>query len=122
MKRDNVIIERSMQFSIRIVNLYKYLVKNKYEKILSSQILRSGTSIGANISESQYASSRKDFIAKMHIALKECRETEYWLELLYRTDYISTAEYESMLDDCISIIKLLTTIVKTSKIDLKGKG
>ena len=88
--RDDVLLSKSMDFAVRIVNLNKYLSQEKKENILSKQLLRSGTSIGANVREAVYAQSRRDFTAKMSIALKEASETEYWLELLNRTEYLKT--------------------------------
>ena len=111
----NVVVEKSMDFAIRTVNLYKYLSKEKDEFILSKQLLRSGTSVGANIREAVYGQSKKDFTAKMSIALKESAETEYWLELLFKTDYLTEKQYEDIRSDCSEIVKMLTTIVKSSK-------
>lgn len=108
--------EKSTRFAIRIINLYKYLRDCKKETILSKQLLRSGTSIGANIREAVYAESHLDFIHKYSISLKECSETEYWLYLLQQTEYISDEEYESINTDCLEILKLLTaTIVRLKK-------
>jgi four helix bundle protein len=107
--------EKSMAFAIRIVNLYKYLCTNRSEYILSKQLLRSGTSIGANVSESVYAQSRSDFNSKMYIALKEAGESEYWLELLERTEYLTAAQAKSIRDDCQELIKILSSITKTTK-------
>lgn len=106
---------KSKMFAVRIINLYKYLVSEKKEYVMSRQILRSGTSIGANIKEGKFAQSTADFISKMSIALKEAGETEYWLELLSETDYITVAQYESLKSDCKELIKLLTSIIKTAK-------
>ena len=114
-KESNVILEKSMEFAVRIVKLSKYLQNEHNEYTLSKQILRSGTSIGANIREAVYGQSRNDFISKMSISLKEVSETEYWLELLMRTEYITNEQYESIRTDCSEIAKLLTTIVKNSK-------
>ena len=107
--------QKSFQFAIRIVNLYKYLRKEKKEFVLSKQMLRSGTSIGANIAESQQAQSRADFLAKLNIALKEAAETDYWLRLLHATDYMSDAEFHSVHDDCTELEKMLTAIIKSTK-------
>ena len=115
MATDSVAKEKSMAFSIRIVRLYQYLTTEHKEFVLSKQILRSGTSIGANISEAIYGSSRKDFIAKLQIALKECAETLYWLELLYSCDYISNQMYQSLFDDCEVLRKILSSSVKSSQ-------
>ena len=115
MKNDNVVKEKSFEFSVRIVNLYKHLTTNKQEYVLSKQLLRSGTSIGANISEAEQAQSVSDFISKMSISLKESCESEYWLRLLHRTDYLNDAEFSSIYADCKDLTKLLTTIIKSSK-------
>ena len=113
--QDNVILDKSKKFAVRIIRLYQHLTEHKKEFILSKQVLRSGTSIGANVREAKYAQSRKDFIVKMHIALKESSETQYWLELLFETDYISEQEYNSIFSDCSEIKKILVSIVKTTK-------
>ena len=107
--------QKSFRFAIRIVNLYKYLRKEKKEFVLSKQMLRSGTSIGANVAESQQAQSRADFLAKLNIALKEAAETDYWLRLLHATDYMSDAEFHSVHDDCTELEKMLTAIIKSTK-------
>ena len=107
-----------MAYAIRIVNLYKYLTLTKNEHVLSKQLLRSGTSIGANTRESKNAQSRKDFITKLNIALKEADETEYWLELLFRTEYLDEIQYQSMRNDTIELIKILTSIIKRLKSDI----
>ena len=107
--------EKSMAFAIRIVNLYKYLTEQRKEYVLSKQILRSGTSIGANVSESVYAQSRADFQSKMYIALKEASESAYWLELLERTEYLTPSQAKSIRDDCDELIKILSSITKTVK-------
>ena len=114
MKTDNVVAERSMEFAVRIVRLYKYLREEKQEFVLSKQLLRSGTSIGANVQEALRGQSRKDFVSKMNIALKEVAETEYWIELLHRTDYINKVEFDSIFKDCKEITKILMSIVKTT--------
>ncbi|MFI3313745.1 MAG: four helix bundle protein [Eubacteriales bacterium] len=107
----------SMDFAVRIVKLRKYLCKEKQEYEISKQLLRCGTSIGANAHEAEYGQSKKDVISKLSIALKEASETAYWLTLLRRTEYLSEEQFQSMLDDCTQIIKVLTAIVKTSKTD-----
>ena len=112
---DNVIYKKSFDFSIRIVNLCKHLQDKQKERVLSNQILRSGTSIGANVAEAQQAQSRADFISKLNIALKEATETDYWLRLLHATDYINDAQFNSMISDCDEIESLLVAIVKASK-------
>lgn len=112
---DNIIKTKSYDFAIRVINLYKYLTKEKREYVLSKQLLRSGTSIGANVREALDGQSKKDFLSKMNIALKEASETQYWLELLISTDYINEKQGESILSDCIEICKILGSIVKTTK-------
>ena len=107
-----------MVYAIRIVNLYKYLVLQKNEHVLSKQLLRSGTSIGANTRESKNAQSRKDFLTKLSIALKEADETEYWLELLYKTEYLDETEYRSIQKDTSELIKILTSIIRKLKEDV----
>lgn len=115
MAQDNILQEKSLQFAARIVKLYKYLCKEKHETVISKQIIRSGTSIGANINEATYGSSKADFIAKLHIALKETAETEYWLRLLTLSDYLSATESESLINDCLEIKFILIATLKTSK-------
>ena len=115
MKADNQILIDSKSFAIRIIRLYKYLSDMKKEFVLSKQILRSGTSIGANISESVFAQSRMDFVSKMSISLKEASETKYWLDLLYETEYISQELYDSVSDDLGKITGTLVKIVNTTK-------
>jgi len=113
--KENVLLNKSFQFAIRIVKLYKYLCDDKKEYVLSKQLLRSGTSIGANINESQDAQSKNDFILKLSISLKEARESKYWIELLKETDFLSTKEADSLLVDLIEVIKLLVSIIKSTK-------
>ena len=115
MKESNLIVDKSMNFAVRIVNLYKFLKDNRSEHILSKQVLRSGTSIGANVKEAVRAQSKADFNTKMHIALKEASETEYWIELLEKTEYLTKAQAESILTDCVELIKILMAITKTVK-------
>ena len=112
---DSIAKQKSMAFSVRIVRLYKYLVNEHKEHIMSKQLLRCGTSIGANIAEAIYGSSRKDFVAKLQIALKECAETLYWLELLYNCDYLTASMFRSLLNDCEEIRKILVASVKSSQ-------
>ena len=112
---DNAIYRKSFQFAVRIVNLCKYLQTEQKEFVLSKQILRCGTSIGANVAESQNAQSRPDFLSKLNIALKEATETDYWLRLLHETVYISKTQFDSMIADCDEIEGLLVSIVKTTK-------
>ena len=121
MNTDNIILEKSKAFAVRIIRLYRYLCDN-CEYVISKQLLRSGTSIGAKIRESKYAQSRAAFISKLSIALKETAETEYWLELLYETDYLSEIQFQSIYSDCTELIKLLTAIVKSAKQELPTEG
>ena len=107
--------QKSFQFAIRIVNLYRHLRLSKKEFVLSKQLLRSGTSIGANIAEAQQAQSRADFVSKMNIALKETAETDYWMRLLHATEYLSDQEFQSMIVDCREIGKMLTAIIKSAR-------
>ena len=106
---------KSLAFAVRIVNVYRYLCEEKQEFVLSKQLLRSGTSIGANLAEAQYGSSRKDFLNKVYIALKECAETLYWLELLHNCDYISGQMYQSLFNDCEALRKMLASSVMSSQ-------
>jgi len=115
MFKENIIRENSYSFAIRIVNLYKHISKNNKEYVLSKQVLRSGTSIGAMIEEGIQAESRADFIHKLSIALKETNETYYWLRLLKDTNYLNETEAESILSDCEALRRILTSIIKTSK-------
>ena len=115
MRESNLIVDKSMNFAVRIVSLYKYLKDKQSEYVLSKQVLRSGTSIGANVKEATRAQSKADFNTKMHIAMKEATEIEYWLELLEKTDYITNPQAESMLADCLELIKILIAITKTVK-------
>lgn len=113
MKDENAIRNKSKAFAIRCIRLYKYLSEEKHEYIMSKQLLRSGTSIGANVKEAIFGQSRSDFASKLSIAQKEAGETEYWLELLEATEYISGKQSESMLNDCRELLKLLQSITKT---------
>ena len=106
---------KSFQFAVRIVKLCKILRNERQEYILSKQLLRSGTSIGANIAEAQQAQTRPDFLSKLNISLKETAETIYWLKLLEATEYLTKAEYESIISDCIELEKILTASVKAMK-------
>ena len=114
-KEDNIIATKSYAFAVRCVNLYKYLCDVKNDYTIGRQLMRSGTSIGANIKEATRGISKADFTAKMSISLKEASESEFWIELLRDTDYITTEQAESMLADWQELLKLLMTIVKTSK-------
>ena len=117
MSKDNIILNKSVAFALRIVKLKKYLCKEKREFIMSKQVFRCGTSIGANVSESIRAQSRADFYSKLNIALKEAEETHYWLYLLSESDYLSPSEYQSLDNDCEEIIKLLVSITKNQYTD-----
>ena len=112
---DGNIQDKSFQFAVRIVKLCKILRNDRSEYVLSKQLLRSGTSIGANIAEAQQAQSRADFIAKLNVSLKETTETIYWLRLLEATDYLSEMEYKSIISDCVEIEKILTASIKSLK-------
>ena len=113
--QDSLIVNKSKAFAIRIVKLYQFLTETKREYIMSKQMLRSGTSIGANVKESVYAQTRADFHTKLTIALKETSETTYWLELLFETGYLTTEAFNSINSDCIELLKLLTAITKKTK-------
>jgi four helix bundle protein len=115
MKKENILRDKSFSFAIRIVKCYQYLQTDKKEYVLSKQLLRCGTSIGANIRESEQAQSRIDFIHKLSISLKEANETAYWLELLNQSGYLEATLFESIYADCKELLKLLTSIIKTSK-------
>ena len=118
LKNENIVREKSFLFAVRIVTLYQYLTNTENsnrEFIISKQVLRSGTSVGANIRESRNAQTVKDFLTKLYIASKEAEETEYWLELLKETGYITEEQFESLDQDCEEIMKLLTSIIKTTK-------
>ena len=111
---NSIVYEKGLDFSVRIVNAYKYLTQTKKEYTMSKQLLRSATSIGANVAEAQRGQSKADFAAKMNIALKEASETEYWLQLLHRTDYLSDEQYISLQSDISELLKLLTAICKSA--------
>ncbi len=113
--KESLILDKSNDFAIRVVKLYQYLCDKKNEPIMSKQLLRAGTSVGANLHEAQYAQSKADFISKNSIALKEAAETGYWLNLLHKTNYLSAAEFNSMNNDCKELIKILTSIIKSLK-------
>ena len=114
MKTDNIIVIKTKAFAIRTIKMRQYLSSSKNEYDMSRQLLRAGTSIGANVKEAIRGQSKADFGAKMNIALKEASECEYWLELLHETEYINEAEYQSIISDCREILRLLTSIVKTT--------
>jgi len=113
--KENIIRGKSLEFALRIVKLYQYLIDTKREYVLSKQLLRSGTSIGALVRESEHAESKADFIHKLSIALKEANESDYWILLLYQSEYLTKSEYKSLFSDIDEIIRLLVSIIKTSK-------
>lgn len=113
--KESIVFDKSKSFALRIIALYKYLCDEKKEFVLSKQLLRSGTSIGANIAEASCAYSSKEFLAKMYIAFKECAETAYWLELLYKAQYLNQPEFDSINTDCTELQKILSSITKTMK-------
>lgn len=118
--RENQLLIQSLDFAAKIINLQKFLISQKKETIISKQIIRSSTSIGANINEANYASSKPDFISKMHIALKECAETEYWIRLLEKSEYISNDYSLKLLNNCLSIKKMLIATLNTVKSSKKN--
>ena len=113
--KKNILTDKSVVFASRIVKLHQHLIKNKKETVISKQIVRSGTSIGANINEANYGQSKADFISKMHIALKETAETEYWIKLLFMSEYIDEKMYHSLLNDCLEIKRILISSINTAK-------
>ena len=113
--RENPLLEQSLEFAADVIKLQIFLVKNKREFIISKKIIRSATSIGANINEANYAISSSDFISKMHISLKECAETEYWIKLLLKSNYISLNLYNNLINKCLSIKKMLISTLNTIK-------
>ena len=115
MTMSNPLLEKSLHFAARIVKLHQYLTKEKRETIISKQIIRSGTSIGANANEAVYGVSTADFISKLQISLKETAETEYWLRLLIMTDYIEDKQGQSLINDCLEIKRILISSLKTAK-------
>ena len=115
MKPQNILLEKSLCFAVRIVRLHQYLTKQKKETVISKQLLRSGTSIGANANEAVYGISKADFISKLQISLKETAETEYWLRLLVLSEYITEDEGQSMINDCLEIKRILVSSLNTVK-------
>jgi len=118
MEKEKTVKYKSLEFAKRIVNLYKYISDDKKEYVISKQLLRSGTSIGANIAEAECAISKKDFLSKMYISFKECAETGYWLELLFSCNFINQDEYYSIKNDCDELMKMLSAITKTTNSSL----
>lgn len=115
MAQDSILLDKSLHFAARIVKLHRYLTKEKHEGIISRQIIRSATSIGANANEAIYGSSKADFLAKLHISLKETAETEYWLRLLMLSEYLTETEGQSLLRDCLEIKRILIASINTAK-------
>jgi four helix bundle protein len=113
--KENLLIDKSLAFASRIIKLYQYLTTTKQELVISKQIVRSGTSIGANINEANYGQSKADFISKMHIALKETSETEYWLRLLTMSEYLTNDMGDSLLTDCLELKRMLVASINTAK-------
>jgi len=120
--KENIIKRKTFAFAVRVVKLYQYLCEQKKEFILSRQLLRSGTSVGAMVREAEHSESKADFIHKMAIAQKEINETIYWLELLKETDYLTIEQFESNNADAVELIKMTTSIIKTTKSNLKNNG
>lgn len=118
--KENVVKNKSFGFAVRIVKLYQYLCEQKKEFVLSKQLLRAGTSVGAMVREAEHAESKTDFKHKMAIAQKEINETIYWLELLKETDYLTSEQFESINSDATEIIKLITSILKTTKTNINN--
>ena len=122
MNSKSITFEKSKAFAIRIVNLYKHITATEQEYVMTKQLLRCGTSIGANLAEARCGISTKDFLAKIYVALKECSETQYWLELLHETDYLKDSEFNSIYEDCTELFKLLTSTTKTISLKLSAKN
>jgi four helix bundle protein len=118
--KENIIKEKSYAFALRMIKAYKYLTRKQREFILAKQVLRSGTAIGALVREAEHAQSTADFISKMNIALKEANETEYWLMLLKDSDYINEKSFSSIHNDCDELIRMLVSIVKTTKLKIEN--
>lgn len=115
MSRESILKTKSFDFAVRIIKLYKYLKKTHNEYELSQQLIRAGTSIGALIREAEHAESRKDFVHKLNIGLKEANESVYWLQLLHATDYINKRMFDSLIKDALELLKMLISSVKTTK-------
>ena len=119
--KENTAKNKSKKFAVRVVNLYKYMCEEKKEYVLSKQLLRSGTSIGANLAEAEYAISEKDFLSKVYIALKESAETVFWLDLLFETEYLTETEYNSINEEALELLKMLKATTKTLSNKLNSK-
>jgi four helix bundle protein len=115
MKKESIIVQKSFAFAVRIVKLYKHICENKKEFVLSKQLLRSGTSIGANVREAHNAESKADFVHKMGIAQKEADESLYWIELMFHTEYLSQKEFESIQAEAVELMKIIKSIILTMK-------
>ena len=113
----NIVKDKSFAFAVRVVNLYKYLTEEKKEFVLSKQLLRSGTAVGALVREAEHGESRADFVHKLAIALKEANETEYWILLLHETKYLDASAFDSIHEDIVELLKLLTSIIKSTKVN-----
>lgn len=120
-KDENILVVKSKNFAVRIIRMYQWIRENKNEYLLCKQCVRSGTSIGANIREAIAASSKADFTAKLNISLKEANETQYWLELFHETDYIDNTMFESMNKDIVELLKLLTSILKSTRKNMQNE-
>ncbi len=119
--KENIIADKTFDFAVRIVNLYKYVIKTEKDFVIAKQLLRCGTSVGANVSEAVKAQSTADFYTKLTIALKEANETQYWLKLMFATDYLTEQQFSSIKKDIDEIIAILVAITKTTKEKLKSK-
>lgn len=119
--RENIVKDKSFAFAVKVVRIYQFICAEKKEYVLSKQLLRSGTSVGAMVREAEHAESKLDYKHKMGIAQKEINETIYWLELMNETEYISKEQFESMNNDAVEIIKLITSIIKTTKASINDK-
>ncbi len=115
---NSIVLDKSRIFAVRIIKLFKVLTADRHEFIISKQIARSGTSIGANVTEAEYSMSKKEFLQKMNLALKEAQETKYWLYVLLNSDYINTREYESINSECCELCAMLISIINTTKRNL----
>ena len=119
MAQESILLDKALRFAARIVRLHAYLTKEKHEGVISKQLLRSATSIGANANEAIYGNSTADFLSKLHIALKETAETEYWLRLLRLSEYLTENEAASLLSDCLEIKRILIASINTTKANMK---
>ena len=118
--KDSPLVDKSIDFAARVIKLNRFLNEERKEYIISKQIIRSATSIGANINEAQYGNSKADFIAKLHISLKETAETEYWLRLLHKAEYLDEMQFQSLLNDCLALKRMLIASINTAKANSQG--